>query len=96
MSMEQINERNELQELTNSVVTTARVRKLLLKLVDENKLPQNWKELDQKVIMKKLSSAVYYDCVKEEPETVEQVGKKFGKYASIAAKNQLQVVMEEN
>lgn len=96
MSMEQINERNELQELTNSVVTTARVRKLLLKLVDENELPENWKELNQKAIMKKLSSAVYYDCVKEEPETVEQVGKEFGKYASIAAKNQLQVVMKEN
>lgn len=50
--------------------------------------------VDQKAIMKKLSSAVYYDCVKEEPETVEQVGKEFGKYASIAAKNQLQVVIE--
>ena len=41
------------QELTESVVTTARVRKLILKMVDEQELPINWKELDQRTIMRK-------------------------------------------
>ena len=82
------------QELTESVVTTARVRKLILKMVDEQELPINWKELDQKTIMTKLSNAVYYDCVKEEPDTVEQVGKEFGKYAAITARSELNELMK--
>ncbi|MFR5151729.1 MAG: hypothetical protein ACLTER_21360 [Ruminococcus sp.] len=58
MSLEQVNVRNELQELTNSVVTTARVRKLLLKLVGRKRTAaKTGTELDQKAIMKKLSSA---------------------------------------
>lgn len=87
------NEKSIALELTESVVTTARVRKLILKMVDEQELPINWKELDQRTIMRKLSNAVYYDCVKEEPETVEQVGKDFGKYAAIAAKKELSELM---
>ena len=82
------------QELTESVVTTARVRKLILKMVDEQELPINWKELDQRTIMRKLSNAVYYDCVKEEPDTVEQVGKEFGKYAAITARSELNELMK--
>lgn len=83
------NEKSIALELTESVVTTARVRKMILKMVDEQELPINWKELDQRTIMRKLSNAVYYDCAQEEPETVEQVGKDFGKYAAIAAKKEL-------
>lgn len=82
------------QELTESVVTTARVRKLILKMVDEQELPINWKELDPRIIMRKLSNAVYYDCVKEEPDTVEQVGKEFGKYAAITARSELNELMK--
>ena len=29
-----------------------------------------------------INKDIYYDCVKEEPETVEQVGELFGKLAS--------------
>ena len=87
------NEKSIALELTESVVTTARVRKLILKMVDEQELPINWKELDPRTIMRKLSNAVYYDCAKEEPETVEQVGKDFGKYAAIAAKKELSGLM---
>lgn len=82
------------KELTESVVTTARVRKLILKMMDEQELPINWKELDQRKIMRKLSNAVYYDCVKEEPDTVEQVGKEFGKYAAITARSELNELMK--
>ena len=87
------NEKSIALELTESVVTTARVRKMILKMVDEQELPINWKELDPRTIMRKLSNAVYYDCAKEEPETVEQVGKDFGKYAAIAAKKELSGLM---
>lgn len=96
MSIEQINVKNEKQLIADSVVTIARVRKIILKMVDERELSENWKELDQKIIMRKLSSAVYYDCVKEEPETVERVGKEFGKFASIAARNCLLKLMQGN
>ena len=96
MSIEQINVKNEKQLIADSVVTIARVRKIILKMVDERELPENWRELDQKIIMRKLSSAVYYDCVKEESETVEQIGKEFGKFASIAARNCLLKLMQEN
>ena len=78
MSIEQINVKYEKQLIADSDVTIARVRKIILKMVDERELPENWIALDQKIIMRKLSSAVYYDCVKEEPETVEQVGIEFG------------------
>lgn len=96
MSLEQINVKNEKQIIADSVVTIARVRKTILKLVDEGELPSNWRELDSKTIMRKLSSEIYYDCVKEEPETVEQIGKEFGKFASIAARNCLLELMQEN
>ena len=60
----------------------------------EQELPINWKELDPRTIMRKLSNAVYYDCVKEEPDTVEQVGKEFGKYAAITARSELNELMK--
>lgn len=60
----------------------------------EQELPINWKELDPRTIMRKLSNAVYYDCVKEEPDIVEQVGKEFGKYAAITARSELNELMK--
>lgn len=39
-------------------------------------------EHDMGIIAKNIGKEVYYDCVKEEPETVEQVGELFGKLAS--------------
>nr|WP_051464596.1 RNA ligase family protein [Clostridium sp. 12(A)] len=77
-----LEQRSKNQELVNSVVTEARVRKLLHKMVDEDLIPINWDENNMAAIAKTIGKEVYSDCMKEEPDTVELVGKTFGKLAS--------------
>lgn len=74
--------RAKLQSIVESVVTEGRVRKLVHKMVDDGLIPENWDEQNMGDIAKNIGKEVYYDCVKEEPETVEQVGDLFGKLAS--------------
>lgn len=74
--------RVKLQAIVESVVTEGRVRKLVHKMVDEGLIPEDWDEHNMSDIARKIGREVYYDCVKEEPETVEQVGELFGKLAS--------------
>ena len=74
--------RAKLQAIVESVVTEGRVIKLVHKMVDEGIIPEDWDEYDMGTIAKNIGKEVYYDCVKEEPETVEQVGELFGKLAS--------------
>jgi len=68
--------------LVESVVTEARVNKLLHKLIDEGILREDWDEHDMGLISKNINSAVYYDCVKEENDTVLEVGEHFGKMSA--------------
>jgi len=68
--------------LVESVVTEARVNKLLHKLIDEGVLREDWDEHDMGLIAKNISGAVYYDCVKEENDTVLEVGEHFGKMSA--------------
>lgn len=77
-----LEERAKLQSLVETVVTEARVAKLLHKMVDENVISENWDEHDMSTITKNIGKVVYYDCVKEEPDVVEQVGGYFGKFAN--------------
>ncbi len=63
-----------------SVVTRARVEKLLHKFVDDGILPENFSSEHMPIIFKELCAAVYYDCMKEEPEIVKSV-EHFGKYS---------------
>lgn len=74
--------RAKMQAIVESVVTEARVRKLVHKMVDEGLIPEDWDEQNMSVIAKNIGKEVYYDCIKEEPETVNQVGELFGKLAS--------------
>lgn len=74
--------RVKLQAIVESVVTEGRVRKLVHKMVDEGLIPEDWDEHNMSDIAKNIGKEVYYDCVKEEPKTVEQVGGLFGKLAS--------------
>lgn len=74
--------RAKLQAIVDSVVTEGRVRKLVHKMVDDGLIPEDWDEHNMGDIAKNIGKEVYYDCVKEEPETVEQVGDLFGKLAS--------------
>jgi hypothetical protein len=68
--------------LVESIVTEARVNKILHKLVDEDILREDWDEHDMSIIAKNINSAIYYDCVKEENDIVLEVGEQFGKIAS--------------
>lgn len=76
-----IKKREETQKLAETIVTEARVRKLLNKFVDEGVLPENWSLEEMSIIAKNLTKAVYEDCIKEEPEAVNQIDK-FGKVAN--------------
>lgn len=67
--------------LAETIVTEARVTKLLNKFVDEGILPEDWGAKEMPIIAKKLTKAVYDDCVKEEPDTVKQIAN-FGKVAN--------------
>ncbi|MBQ3567220.1 MAG: hypothetical protein IJA12_08575 [Oscillospiraceae bacterium] len=78
--MELIRERERLTELAGTIVTEARVKKLLYKLIDDGIVPENYTIKDTSLVMKNLPSAVYYDCLKEEPEVVSQF-EQFGKYS---------------
>lgn len=79
--MAEISEKLRIKEFVKTVVTSARVEKILYKLVDEGILPENFSMKDMKTVYKNLPSAVYKDCVKEVPEIVEQV-ENFGKFSN--------------
>ena len=76
-------EKQKAADLVASIVTEARVRKIVLKLIDEGKLPETLQPKDMGAVMKLLPRLVFEDCVKEENETVKQLGEYAGK--SIAA-----------
>jgi hypothetical protein len=82
---EVLSERQRVQDLTATIVTEARVLKLLHKLVDSGTIPENWDEKSMGEIAKNLPRNVYDDCIKEEKDVVEQVGADFGKFASTLA-----------
>lgn len=77
--------RAKAQELTKTIVTEARVKKLVHKLVDEGIIPEQWDEQHMSIIAKNIGSLVYYDCKKEEPDIVEEIGELFGKVAQSTA-----------
>ncbi|MCM1506451.1 MAG: RNA ligase family protein [Ruminococcus flavefaciens] len=83
-SPEEKQEKKRLEELTATVVTPARVEKILYKLVDEGILSEDFSAKDMKTIYKTLPLAVYQDCVKEVPDIVNQV-ENFGKYSNRVA-----------
>ena len=77
--------------LVESVVTEARVIKILHKFIDEGILRSDWDETDMGTIAKNINSAVYYDCVKEENDIVLEVGESFGK---LSASRSMQIVRD--
>ena len=70
-------------ELANSVVTEARVKKMILKLIDEGIIPENLTPKDMGLVMKHLPKRIYDDDVlKEEIETVKAIGENASKIIS--------------
>ena len=78
---EKLKSMEEDKALAETIVTEARVVKLLNKFVDEGILPENWGAKEMPIVAKNLTKAVYDDCVKEEPDTVKQISN-FGKVAN--------------
>lgn len=79
-------------EMTERIVTPARIEKILNKLVDEGILPENYSLKEMQIICKNLPSAVYYDCMKEEPEIVNSVDN-FGKHCgAVSLKHAKEIV----
>lgn len=80
--------------LAASVATEARVRKIILKLVDEGILPAELGPKDMGTVMKHLAKRVFDDILKEEPETVKAIGAGAGKFiAAEAAKQARKIVL---
>ena len=82
---QKLQERAAAQELTEFIVTKRRVEKELYKMRDEGIIPADWCEKDMKTVARELPSRIYHDCVKEEPETVTEIGQYFGKFCSSTA-----------
>ena len=76
-----IKHKTESELLAETIITTARIEKILDKLVDEGFLPKDWGVDEQPIILKNLTKYVYQDCMKEEPETVNKI-ENFGKVAN--------------
>lgn len=83
----------ENKAIAETIVTEARVTKLLNKFVDEGVLPENWGAKEMSIIAKNITKAVYEDCVKEEPDTVKQIND-FGKTANSIAMGIARKIME--
>lgn len=94
---EKLADRERQQALIEIIVTEARVRKLLHKMVDENIIPEKWDNHDMGTIAKNLGKMIYEDCIKEEQDIVNEVGNGFGKIAaSIAMKIARQILEEKS
>ena len=85
---------NQNLELAKTIITRARVEKLLNKFVDEGILPEDWGAKEMPIVAKNLPKAVYDDCVKEESDTVKQIGN-FGKVANGIAMQIARNIMEQ-
>ena len=75
-------EKQNAAKLASTIITEARIKKLLMKLVDDGKLPVELKPTDMSTIMKLLPKNVFDDVLKEEKEVVLQLGKFAGKAIS--------------
>ena len=84
----------EAAKLVASIVTEARVRKLILKLVDEGLVPAELQPKDMGAVMKMLPKLCFVDCAKEEFETVKLLGEFAGKFiAAETAKQARKIVI---
>lgn len=90
-----IAEREKKQNLTSTIVTKARVQKLLHKMVDEGILKEDWSAKDMGTVAKNLGREIYNDCKREEPEIVSEVGSDFGKFAASTAMRLAREILSE-
>lgn len=82
-----VEEKAKASEIVNQIVTENRVRKELLKMIDEGVLPEKIEPTDMRIVAQNLPKRIYEDCVKEEFESVQAAGEFFGKMCSSTAMN---------
>lgn len=75
-------EMDDAKALISSVVTEARVRKMILKFVDEGLVPSDIKPQNMGVIAKNLGKRMFEDLMKEEPEVMSNAGTYSGKFCA--------------
>ena len=80
IDMKKILEKEKQKEMVENVVTLARVRKILLKEIDNGNLNPNWKQMDDRYTYNIIRPLVYKDCMKETKEVMDYVGKAFPMY----------------
>lgn len=66
--------KTEALKMLSSIITRNRVEKMLLKLRDENILPEELTPAVMKTVAQNLPKRIYEDCVKEEPEIIAACG----------------------
>ena len=66
----------------------------IYRLVDSKELPPDWRALDRDAVLKIVKPHVYKDCVKEQPETVDEVGRGFGRYCNGLVRDAVQKLIE--
>lgn len=95
VDIDAMNEREQLKDLASTIVTIARVNKIINKFVDEGLIEYDWDEKSMSVIAKNLGRRVYEDCIKEEKDTVDKIGSQFGKFSSAIAMNYVRDILKE-
>jgi hypothetical protein len=93
-SPEQIAFEEEENNKAKTIVTRARVEKLLHKFVDEGILPENWGGEQMSIVARNLPKRIFEDCMKEEKETVAAIDN-FGKRASSIAMKTAKDILAE-
>lgn len=84
------------RSMMESIVTKARVEKMLFRMRDECVIPVELKPEDMVTVAKGLPCRLWEDCMKEEPEIVKAAGKNAGKALnSIAMRIARQIVTGE-
>ena len=93
-SPEQIAFEEEENSKAKTIVTRARVEKLLHKFVDEGILPENWSGEQMSIVARNLPKRIFEDCMKEEKEIVAAIDN-FGKRASSIAMKTAKDILAE-
>ena len=75
-------EMDNAKALIGSVVTEARVQKMIFKLIDEGILPKDLTPKCMGMVMKNLPSRIWNDLLKEEMETIKAAGDYASKFCS--------------
>ena len=89
-----LKQREEARSYVAQFATRRRIEKILLKLVDEGKLPIDWDETNMKEISKTVPKLVFEDIRKEEPEVVLSV-EGFGKFSGSITMEIIRLILNE-